>query len=104
MPQDMVEIKKEKYEEGCCVPSDNPSYPYGTSLSLRNDLIDDLNVSVLSVGDVVEVRSLAVITSKSEREEGGVVDSESHKSIDLQLTHMVIKREDQDRVKQLYGG
>lgn len=103
MPTDMVEIKKEKYEDGCCAPLNNPSYPYGTSLNLRDDLIDDLNVSALSVGDIVEVRSLAVVTSKSEREDGDVVDSESHKNIDLQLTHIVIKRENQDRMKTLYG-
>jgi hypothetical protein len=104
MPQDMVEIKKEKYEEGCCVPSDGDHYPYGTSLTLRDDLIEDLGVGALTVGDMVEVRALAVVTSKSEREDEDTNGVESEKRLEIQLTQIKVRREGEDRVKQLYGG
>lgn len=99
MPEGFTKIQKETYQDGCISPSSEPHYPYGTSLNLRDELIDDLGIEALSVGDVVEVRALAVVKSKSEHED----DSESSRSLDLQLTQMKVKREDKDRVEQLYG-
>ena len=104
MPEGFVEIKKKTYEDGCITPVGEPYYPCGTSLILENEMIEDLGVAALTVGDVVEVRALAVVTSKSERTDENTEGSNSDKHIGIQLTQMKIKREpDQDRAKTLYG-
>ena len=99
MPEDQVKIKKESSSPSdvCC--SDGAHYPYGTSISIDDDLVDELDAGNLAVGDVVEVRAYAFVDSKSEHsnQEG------SNKSIRLQLTTMSLRRETDDRIKQLYG-
>ena len=100
---DMVKIEKEKYEDGCCVPSSDSHYPWGTSLDIRDDMVDSLGIGALSVGDVVEIRSFAVVTDKSERSSESEGESSSSKSIGLQLTEMSVNRKDTDRADQLYG-
>lgn len=99
MPEDQVKIKKEPTSPGVACCSDDNYYPYGTSLSLEDDLVDDLNAGNLAVGDVVEVRGYAFVDSKSEHssKEG------SNKSIRLQMTSMKVSREENDRIKTLYG-
>ena len=101
MPEDQVKIKKESHSSmgmTCC--SDDNYYPYGTSLSIDNDLVDELNAGNLAVGDVVEIRGYAFVDSKSEHS-----NSEgSEKSIRLQMTSMKVDRENDDRIKQMYGG
>ena len=101
MPEDQVKIKKESSSSAgltCC--SDGSHYPYGLSLSIDNDLVDELDAGNLAVGDVVEVRGFAFVDSKSEHssKEG------SEKSIRLQMTSLKLDRENDDRIKQLYGG
>lgn len=99
MPEDQVKIKKESSSMGVTCCSDENHYPWGTSLSFDDDLVDDLDLGNLSVGDVVEVRGYAFVDSKSER------SSKEHTSKDvrLQMTSMKITRETDDAVKQLYG-
>ena len=99
MHEDQVKIKKESSSHGVSLSSDGSYYPYGTSLSFDDDLVDELNVDNLAVGDVVEIRGYAFVDHKSESssKEG------SSKSIRLQMTSMKLEREDDDRVKQLYG-
>jgi len=100
MPEDQVKIKKGSSSAAglnCC--SDGAHYPYGTSISLENDLIDDLNAGSLAVGDVVEIRGYAFVDSKSEHS-----DKEgSNKDIRLQLTSINLNRETDDRIKVMYG-
>jgi hypothetical protein len=101
MPADQVKIKKESESSAgltCC--SDGEHYPYGTSLSFDNDLIDELDAGALAVGDLVEVRGFAFVDNTSEynNKEG------TEKSIRLQMTSISLRREADDRVKQLYGG
>lgn len=100
MPEDQVKIKKESESSPqvtCC--SDGDFYPYGTSLSVDDELVDELGAGSLAVGDVVEVRGFAFVDSKSEH------SSKDHtsKSIRFQMTSMSVKRETDDAVKQLYG-
>ncbi len=100
MPEDQVKINKQSSSSmgmTCC--SDDNYYPYGTGLSIDNDLVDELNAGNLAVGDVVEIRGYAFVDSKSEysNKEG------SDKSIRLQMTSMKVDRENDDRVKQMYG-
>lgn len=98
-----VEIKRESDSPrslSCCNGS---YYPYGTSLSLEDGLIDELGISALSVGDVVQVTGFAVVTGKSKRRNIDGVD----RRFDLQLTTLGVHRdigdEDEERVKRLYG-
>lgn len=94
----MTEIKKSTQSNAvtCC---DGNDYPWGTQLRLEDDLIEDLGVGALSPGDVVEVRGFAVVQSKSEHAD----KDNSEKSMSLQMTFLKVKREEDDRAKQLYG-
>ena len=105
MPEDMVKITKGSSSMGVTCCSDENYYPYGTSLGFDDELVDDLNLGGLAVGDVVEVRGFAFVDSKSEH------SSKSHsgedyesKSVRLQMTSVKVKRETDDVVVQLYGG
>ena len=100
MSEDQVKIKKESSSmDGLTCCSDGSHYPYGTGISIDNELVDELNAGNLAVGDVVEVRGYAFVDSKSEHS-----NSEgSEKSIRLQLTSLKLDRENDDRIKQLYG-
>ena len=100
MPEDQVKINKESSSMGVTCCSDENYYPYGTSLSIDDDLVDDLDAGNLAVGDVVEIRAYAFVDSKSEHSDS----AGSNKSIRLQLTSMKVDRESDDRIKQLYGG
>lgn len=100
MADDQVKIKKESDScSGMTRCSDDSYYPYGTSLSIDNDLVDDLGIGSLAVGDVVEIRGYAFVDSKSEysNKEG------SSKDVRLQMTSIKINRESDDRIAKLYG-
>jgi hypothetical protein len=100
MPEDQVKIKKESSSMGVTCCSDDNHYPYGTSINFDDDLVDELGVDNLAVGDVVEIRGYAFVDSKSEHS-----DSEStNKSVRLQLTSLKVSRENDDIVKRMYGG
>ena len=100
MPEDQVKIKKQSHESDgmvCC--SDGEHYPYGTSLSFDNDLIEELGIENLAIGDIVEVRGFAFVERKSEYSTA----DHSDKSIGIQLTTIKLQRETGDRIEQLYG-
>jgi len=100
MAEDQVKIKKESESFNDSVESfEGDHYPFGTSLSLEDDLIEELGAGALAAGDVVEVRGFAFVDSKSEHSntEG------SHKSMRLQLTSLKLRREESDTAEQLYG-
>lgn len=99
MPEDQVKIKKDSSSMGVTCCSDENHYPYGTSLSFDDDLVDDLGMDNLAVGDVVEIRGYAFVDSKSEYSN----KESSNKSIRLQMTSMKVSRETDDAVTQLYG-
>ena len=99
MPQDQVKIKKESSSHDSVVGSDGSHYPWGTSLRFEKDMIDELDIGSLAVGDVVEVVAFAFVDSKSEHSS---VDH-SDVSLSLQLTTIKVKRDSSDRAEQLYG-
>jgi len=99
MEENQVKIKKESSSTGVTKGSDGSYYPYGTSLGLEGDIIDELELSKLAVGDVVEIKGYAFVESKSEYSNKESVN----KSIRLQFTSMEVEREEDDRVKQMYG-
>jgi len=100
MPEDQVKIKKQAESSNgltCC--SDGDYYPYGTGISFDDELVDDLGIGALAVGDVVEVRGYAFVDSKHEH------SSKDHnsKSVRLQLTSVKVSRETDDMAIRLYG-
>jgi len=99
MPDDLIDIKKNKSESTALCCPDNENYPYGTSISFDDDMVDSLGLGKLAVGDVVEVRGLAYVQSKSEH------DSEEHssKSVSLQLTAVNTTTNNDTRVNKMYG-
>ena len=100
MAEDQVKIGKESSDFNQITrASDDSHYPYGTSLSFENDLIEELDVGGLAVGDVVEIHGFAFVDSKSEHSD----KDGSNKSMRLQLTSVKIRREEGDRAQRLYG-
>lgn len=98
MPVHMIKLEKEKDSDSdlsCCNES---HYPYGTRLRFEDDLIKQLDMSEMEVGQVVEVHALAVIQSKSEHKDE---ESES-KDISLQLTSIGVSKEQGDLTTRLY--
>lgn len=94
-----VKIKKESSSHNSVIGSDGNHYPFGTSLHIEDELIEELSAGNLAVGDIVEVSAFAFVERKSEHS-----DSDgSNKSISLQLTSIKLKRETDDRAIQLYG-
>ena len=98
----MEQVKIKKQSESsigmtkCC---DSDYYPYGTQLSFEDDIIDELDIGGLAVGDVVEIKGYAIVDSKSENSNKEM----TNKTIRFQMTSVAIEREDDDRVTQMYG-
>lgn len=99
MHEGQVKIKKEHSSSDVVCCSDGDYYPYGTSISIDDDLVDELSADNFAVGDLVEVRAYAFVDGKSESSSKEGVN----KSVRLQLTSMKLSRETDDEVKQLYG-
>ena len=92
-------IKVKSSDEKVSVGGSDDYYPYGTSLDLEKDLIDQLDIDSLNVGDTVEVYGTVVIESKSERQD----KDEDSKSMVLQFTDINVKSDKSDRAGRLYG-
>lgn len=99
MAENQIKIKKESNGSLLSTSSDGSSYPFGTSLHLQDELLEELSMDGLGVGDVVEVRAFAFVDSKSEHSD----KDSSEKSIRLQLTSIELRRDDSDKAQQLYG-
>lgn len=100
MTDKMIKIKKETggHMLDCC--SDGQYYPYGTSIRVEDEMVEDLGITELIVEDVVEIRGFGFIDSKHENSNAGGSES---KSISIQITDLKIKRKaDDDVVKKLY--
>lgn len=104
MGKGLIPIKKESYEDNmlsCC--SDGQHYPYGTSLHIEDDLIDDLGVNELVTDDKVEIMAVGFVNSKNEYSRSG--GDEDSKSMGIQITELKIRRKpEDDPAKILYGG
>ena len=99
MPEDMTEIKKESGSSSPSITS-GPGYPWGTRLHFEDDLIEELGVESLAVGDIVKVSGFAVVESKGEHSDEDGTD----RNISIQMTFIKVDREESDRAQQLYGG
>jgi hypothetical protein len=96
----MIEIKKEKSEE-CTALSDDYRYPYGLQILIENDLLAQLKVQNLPLGEVVMIHAKAFVSSKSSHESG---ESQSV-CMNFQLTEIEIQSPTvtKDRADTLYG-
>ena len=99
MAEDQVKIQKEASHDNAVCCSNGDYYPYGTSLNLENELIEQLGVESLAVGDVVEVHGFAFVERKSECSD----KDGSERSLGLQLTSIKLRRENDDHAQVLYG-
>jgi len=99
MSEDQVKINKESSGSDAVCCSDGNHYPWGTSLRFESELIEQLGIESLAVGDIVEIRAFAFVDSKSEHSN----TENSEKTIGLQLTTVKLRREEGDRAEQLYG-
>lgn len=85
--------KEEEVQEMTAAPSAAmiADYPYGLCLCLTHEELDklDLDYSDADVGDMIDLRAFAKITSKSEREINGKPDVR----IELQITSLAVENE-----------
>ena len=100
MSNDQIKIKKEPNSSNTVCCSDGEHYPYGTSLSFENELVEQLGIESLIVGDIVEVKAYAFVNGKSEYSS---TDNDGDKNISIQLTSVSVRRESDDKASQLYG-
>ena len=93
-----TKITKEKDSFGG-IDEGEDHYPYGTSLSFDDELVDELKLDALDIGDVVEIKAFAKVTSKSEHDS----ERNSGKSVSIQLTDVEIYPENNsDHADELY--
>jgi len=86
-----VKIEKEKSEESMVsYDDDTPRYPYGTTLRFDEDLIKELDISELTVGDEVVVYGVAKVTSKSEHSSQSEGSDYNSSEIEIQMTEVGI--------------
>jgi len=98
---DLVKIKKQSNEsEGLCCRSDGDYYPWGTEINFEDEMVEELGMESLAVGDIVEVRGYAFVDRKAE---SSSTNHGSSKSVGLQLTSLKIHRDSSDRAEKLYG-
>jgi hypothetical protein len=93
----MAKIETEKREPPalCCGDDDKPSYPWGTEITLRDELATEV-AGDAAVGQMVAIKGMAFISAKRE--------TPSDNSIDIQLTEITATPViSEDRAKILYG-
>lgn len=100
MPNDMIKLTKGSTGNDVVACGSEAHYPWGTSLSLEDDMIEKLGVDALAAGDIVEVRGYAIVEYKNESSRA---DGDNSKSMSLQFTELKVDRESPDRVETLYG-
>ena len=100
---EMVEIQKESYEDCCVSESDKEHYPWGTKISLEDDLVTQLGLEGVDVGASVTIYADAFVSRKelSDSVEG---QGSFKKEICLQITAIKINpQSQQSRAEILYG-
>ena len=67
-----------------------PDYPYGLRISLTHKELEKLGLEAdCDVGDVIDLRAFAVVTSVSSRESEG----ENHCCVELQIQKLAVENE-----------
>lgn len=95
---DMAHTPKEQKEE--LSPAAPSIYPYGLCLCLGQDELEKLDLEEgFSIGDLIDMRCLAKVTSVSMSENSDGV----YKRVELQITHMAVENEDEEDEKPKLG-
>lgn len=78
---------------------DQPTYPYGLCISLCQDELDKLGITVdeLAVNDMLHLHALASVTSISKLD---TVNSGQSSRVELQITHISAIESETDEDKQ----
>ncbi len=84
----MTPAEKEKSSPEVAMPKQDP-YPYGLRLELNQEVIEKLGIDLPAVGEELEIRAIAKVTSchASEGESG------KYASCSVQITDMEVKGE-----------
>lgn len=94
-----IEVKKEMPEEGMALTSE-PSYPYGTSISLHDELLESLNLGEVTVGQEFMLRGIVAVTAVSSYDDG----EGTERCVSLQFKMMDLTPDSaKDRVDRMYG-
>ncbi len=97
---DLIKIEKTTDGESAVCCSNGDYYPYGTSMSFEDDMVDKLGLDAVAVGDLVEFRGFAFVDRRSEHSS----TEHTSKSVGIQMTALSVRRKpDDDHAKQLYG-
>jgi hypothetical protein len=97
---DMKRTPAEKVEEAvdmmCTAPISNVAdYPYGLSLTLTEDELEKLGLDTnCDVGDLVDIRAFAEVTSVSKHQS----DGKDRCRVELQIVRMSVENEDTEEV------
>jgi hypothetical protein len=85
------DVEKEAAPEP--VAMDAPAYPYGLSICLGNEELEKLDLDPsCEVGDTIDLRAFAKVTSVSMNDYGG---KPQHR-IELQITQLAVENEDDE--------
>lgn len=98
----MVKIEKEKPEG--LIDDEEARYPWGTRLDLEDELVDEVGVGDMNVGDEVRIVATGFIQSTSDYKRSDGDGGESRKTVAIQFTELgVSKDEKTSRSTALYG-
>lgn len=97
----MAKIKKEKTDGQTVISESQEHYPWGSSLSFENEMVDELGLNECDVDHKVAFSGVAFVESKSSSK---VKDQGLSQSIRLQITDIKFKKNDsKDRSDTMYG-
>lgn len=101
---EMVAIEKEKSDSDMCCPEPaEPRYPWGTQIDLKDELVEQLGLGSLALGEEVQIRAVAVMTARRENSSESEGHSYSEKCVTLQLTKIGVSAPGPDHATALYG-
>lgn len=90
-----------EYSNPVQAPGDGPKYPYGLCLCLDNDTLEKLGITSLpDVGQVMEIKALATVTSVGMNQEQ---DGDKRQRADLQITDLELSKSTGDLAERMYG-
>lgn len=76
-----------------CIPSNAPDYPYGLRICLTEKELEKLGLAAdCNVGDVIDLRAFAVVTSVSTEQR----DGRDSARVELQIQRLAIEDENRE--------
>lgn len=97
-----MKVKREAPDEANAVGMDEREYPWGLSLSLDEESLDNLGMTELpDVGDTMVVMARVKVESVGQHESAD--DEGKQRNLSLQITEMALESDKRDPAKTLYG-